>query len=206
MNDIPDKPLETHPLEPFLPSNAKVLICGTFPPQQKRWSMTFYYPNFINDFWRVMGLIFYGDKDALVDIPGKTFKLDKIKELLRLKGVAMSDTGKEVVRTRDNASDKYLEIVRAIDLKATLEQLPECLGVATTGEKAASVIAMQTGTAVPKTGECVEFENPAHSGRHRTLKHWRMPSTSRAYPLPLAKKAEMYGRMMHDLNLTNDDA
>ena len=52
-------PVEWHPFEPFLPKNAKVLMLGSFPPQAKRWSMKFYYPSFINDMWRILGLIFF---------------------------------------------------------------------------------------------------------------------------------------------------
>ena len=84
--------LETHPWEPFIPDNAKVLIMGTFPPGAHRWSMNFYYPNRTNDFWYMMGLIFKGDRNALL-IPGeKDFNLDAIKELLCEKGIAMYDT------------------------------------------------------------------------------------------------------------------
>ena len=45
--------LEQHPLEPFLPENAWLLMLGSFPPSKKRWSMDFFYPNFINDMWRI---------------------------------------------------------------------------------------------------------------------------------------------------------
>ena len=39
---------EKHPLEPFLPENAKILMLGSFPPKRERWSMDFFYPNWIN--------------------------------------------------------------------------------------------------------------------------------------------------------------
>ena len=55
--------IEEHPLEPFLPSNAKLLMLGSFPPQKKRWSMEFYYPNLQNDMWRIFGLIFFDNKE-----------------------------------------------------------------------------------------------------------------------------------------------
>ena len=45
--------IERHPLKPFLPENAKVLFLGSFPPPKKRWCMEFYYPNFLNDHWRL---------------------------------------------------------------------------------------------------------------------------------------------------------
>ena len=43
--------IEEHPLEPFLPANAVLLMLGSFPPQKKRWSMDFFYPNLQNDMW-----------------------------------------------------------------------------------------------------------------------------------------------------------
>ena len=57
--------VEYHPLRPFLPEKAKVLFLGSFPPQRKRWCMDFYYPNFINDHWRIEGQIFYGERTTL---------------------------------------------------------------------------------------------------------------------------------------------
>ena len=60
-------PVECHPLEPFLPKNAWLLMLGSFPPSQQRWSMDFFYPNFINDMWRIFGLLFFDDKDHFVD-------------------------------------------------------------------------------------------------------------------------------------------
>ena len=53
---------ELHPLEPFLPGNARILMLGSFPPKRIRWSMEFFYPNLQNDMWRIMGLLFFGDK------------------------------------------------------------------------------------------------------------------------------------------------
>ena len=97
---------------------------GTFPPKSQRWSMDFYYPNKINDFWRIIGLIFMSDKNALYDFGKNTFRLDSIKTLLCEKGIALSDTGKAVKRLRDNASDKYLEIVTPIDIDNILSKMP----------------------------------------------------------------------------------
>ena len=41
--------IETHPFEPFLPADARLLMLGTFPPAPKRWCMPWYYPNYTND-------------------------------------------------------------------------------------------------------------------------------------------------------------
>lgn len=193
---LPDASLETHPLEPFFPEGAWLLMCGTFPPSRKRWSMDFYYPNFINDMWRVFGLVYFDDREALVDKEHKTFRLEKIKSLLVEKGIALSDTGREVVRTKGNASDKDLDIRGTIDLAAVLARLPHLTAVATTGEKAAGVIAAITGTEAPAMGEFRECRLADSNGHERRFRHWRMPSTSRAYPLPLEQKARFYSRLL----------
>lgn len=179
--------LETHPFPPFLPENAKVLIMGTFPPQKKRWSMDFYYPNRTNDFWFMMGLIFFRDRYALYDRETKKFDLEGIKRLLQERGIALSDTGYRIRRLKGNASDKFLEIVEPVNLTSLLSRLPECRTLATTGEKAATVLAELTSTLPPKIGMMTKTADGTEI--------WRMPSTSRAYPLALEKKAEYYERL-----------
>ncbi|MBD5296368.1 MAG: uracil-DNA glycosylase family protein [Bacteroides sp.] len=198
-NSLHKDTTESHPLRPYLPPGSKMLMCGTFPPQRHRWSMNFYYPNYINDMWRIFGLILEGDKDYFVDVAAKTFRLNLLKERLSALGVALSDTGREIVRTAGNAADKFLDIRKQIDLPALLSEIPDCVAVATTGEKAAGVIAEMTGSEIPKMGEYVECEITDSMGRQRKFQHWRMPSSSRAYPLKLDKKAEIYGRMIHDV-------
>ena len=188
-----DIELETHPWQPFVPENARVLVMGTFPPQPKRWSMDFYYPNRTNDFWPLMALIFRGDRHALDSTDGKGYDLQAIKALLCEKGIALSDTGHKVRRLAGNASDKFLEIVEPVDLEALLARMPCCRAVATTGEKAAGVVAGLMATPVPRMGECVKTAGG--------LIVWRMPSTSRAYPLKLEKKAEYYAAMFSALGL-----
>lgn len=201
--DIPNNSpsTETHPLRPFLPKGAKLLMCGTFPPQRHRWSMNFYYPNFINDMWRIFGLIYFNDKDHFVDVNARTFHVDQLKEFLEKTGIALSDTGREVVRTSGNASDKMLDIRKHIDLPAILSEIPECVAVATTGEKAAGVIASITGTDVPKMGEYRDCQLTDSTGNKRCFRHWRMPSSSRAYPLALTKKAGEYEKMVRSIGL-----
>ena len=190
-------PLEYHPFEPYVPANAKILIMGTFPPKRERWSMDFYYPNRINDFWRIMGVIFYGDKDYLYDAGKRTFKLPLIKALLDEKGIALNDTGHAVRRLKDNASDKFLEIVEPIPLMDVLSKAPSCHALATTGEKAGETLAAITGTTVPKIGESVSAT--LSDGRHVDI-FW-MPSTSRAYPLPLEKKVRYYAEMLQQIGI-----
>jgi len=186
-------PIELHPWPPFIPEHAKILILGTFPPGRHRWSMDFYYPNRTNDFWFMMGLIFFGDRHALYNSATKLFNLPEIKRLLTEKGIALNDTGSAIRRLNGNASDKFLEIVEPVNLNALLAKMPDCKTVAATGEKAAGVIASLTGTEIPKIGEMATSSNG--------LEIWRMPSTSRAYPLALDKKAAFYAKMFRHVGI-----
>lgn len=189
-------PTETHPFEPFLPAGAKVLMLGSFPPQEKRWSMDFYYPNFTNDFWRICGLLFCGERDFFTVTGEKRFDKERIKAFCNEKGIAMYDTACAVRRLKGNASDKFLEVVEASDIPALLSRIPECRAVAATGQKAADVIADTFGCGNPGTGgEC-----PLYVGG-RELHFFRMPSTSRAYPLPLGKKAESYEKLFRSAGI-----
>ena len=182
--------IERHPWPPFIPPCARYLFLGTFPPQEHRWSMPFFYPNRTNDFWRIMGIIFMGNRDALWNKEHGRFDLEAIRSLLNREGIALWDTAMAVRRLKGNASDKYLEIVEPISLAGLLDQYPTISQVITTGEKATSVIAHQAGIDVPSIGEPVACTVGNH---HITL--WRMPSSSRAYPLSLEKKAEAYKRI-----------
>ncbi len=187
--------VESHPFEPWLPQNARLLMLGTFPPSPKRWCIPWYYPNFQNDMWRIFGLIFFGDKFHFVDTENKRYREVELKAFLREKGVAIYDTAQCVVRTRNTASDKDLRIVEPSDLDGMLRALPECRGVLTAGQLATQVFCEHYAiTETPRMGGYVEF---AFEGR--TLRLYRMPSSSRAYPLALEKKAQYYKVMFDDL-------
>ena len=184
-------PIEHHPLDPFLPKNARLLMLGSFPPQQKRWCMDFFYPNRTNMMWEIFGEVFFGDSQRLVDVENKTFRLVDIQALLNEKGIAIFDTATAVRRLSGNASDKDLQIVEKTDIPALLERIPICHDIVCTGQKSFSVLTEDYGVKVPKMGEYNEF---VINGRKMRL--WRMPSSSRAYPMPLEEKTAYYKRMM----------
>ena len=192
--------VENHPLEPFLPAGAKLLMLGSFPPQQKRWSMDFFYPNIQNDMWRIFGFIFFGDRDFLLKPGKKAFDKEKIAGFLSEKGVALYDAASSVRRLQDNASDKFLEVVEPTDIGLLLRQLPQCRGIVTTGQKATDVVCETFHIEPPSVGERQSFEFA-----DRKLYLYRMPSSSRAYPLKLEKKAEVYRKMLADFGLIEMD-
>ena len=184
--------VEYHPLIPFLPENAKVLFLGSFPPQRKRWCMDFYYPNFINDHWRIEGQIFFGDKNHFVDLENKRFKIDEIVAFCKEKGFAFFDTSTAIRRLQDNASDKFLEVVEPTDIRALLQQLPHCRAIITTGEKATETIcALLQIPEIPKVNSSVAIPKLFNNNGEQ-VRLYRLPSSSRAYPLSFDKKVEAY--------------
>ena len=188
--------IEQHPLTPFLPEGARRLMLGSFPPKQERWSMDFFYPNWINDMWRIVGLLFFGDKHHFEKHNEKRFNKERIVEFCSINGLALYDAASAVRRLQDNASDKFLEVVERTDIAALLAQLPQCRNMVTTGEKATDQVVEQFGCEKPKVGEYVSF---MHDGA--TIRFWRMPSSSRAYPLSLEKKAEFYAKLFRDCEI-----
>ena len=169
--------------------------------------MDFFYPNFNNDFWRVMGLVHFGDAQHFV-MPGvKRFNYHGVVAFCSQAGLAFFDTASKVRRLKDNASDAFLEVLEPTDVGALLARLPRCYTIVTTGGKASEQLAALLGRALltpdasplqppvilseakdlPAPGTYVDF-----NAWGRDLRWWRMPSTSRAYPLPLASKAAAY--------------
>ncbi len=190
--------IETHPFEPWLPVNAKLLMLGTFPPAPKRWAMEWYYPNFTNDMWRIFGLIFFGDKLHFVDEANKTYRLNELKQFLKEKDVALFDTALRIRRTTGTASDKDLEIVEPANLDGMLRSLPECKAVLAAGQLATKVFTEHYNIDARnlKMGEYRTFDFEG-----RTLKLYRQPSSSRAYPMKVEKKAVYYEQMFKEIQI-----
>lgn len=180
---------ETHPLPPFLPPNAKILILGSFPPPPHRWKMNFYYPNFNNDMWRVFGMVFFGDKNRFIDSTRKTFKETALRTFLTEQGIALYDSAYRIKRLQGNAADKYLQIIEPVDLKNILSKIPHCRHIAATGGLAARTLL----SLLPEHSGFPDSQTRLHTRpAERGLTLHRLPSTSRAYPLPLTDKAAAY--------------
>ena len=188
--------IERHPLQPFLLPTARLLMLGSFPPPRKRWCMDFFYPNRTNQMWNIFGLLFFGDADRLVDKNTNTFKQSDIQSLLEERGIAIYDTACAVRRLSGNASDKDLEIVEKTNIPALLTQIPHCHDIVCTGQKSFSVFTDDFGVPVPTMGTYNEF-----TIANRSLRLWRMPSSSRAYPMKLDEKAKYYHEMMKTIGI-----
>ena len=158
--------------------------------------MEFYYPNIQNDMWRVLGLLFYASKDYFLK-DRKAFCVEKAKAFCQEKGIGLGDTAMEVIRQKANASDKFLEVVRPIEPEKVLSQIPACEAIAVTGQKALdTLLPLLPVSETPKVGESVEFR-----WGDKSMRLYRMPSTSRAYPKPIEEKAAVYRTMFEEIGI-----
>ena len=79
--------------------------------------------------------------------------------------------------------------------------MPSCRAVVSTGGKSAEQIASVLDVPVPSVGGSVPFTISAPSATStsgvssRTVTFYRMPSSSRAYPLSLDRKAAAYAQV-----------
>ena len=177
---------ERHPFTPFLPDGCRLLMLGSFPPGEQRWSMRFYYPNFTNDMWRIFGLCFFNDKLHFVDTEAKTFRLDRIIPFLNERRIGMYDTATVVRRLKNTASDKDLEVVEPTDLKAMVRSLPSLTDIVTIGQKATAL-------------RVLRHKGAAEGWRERAVRLRRQNTASMAYAEQLARlphEARTQGRVL----------
>ncbi|MDR2469703.1 MAG: uracil-DNA glycosylase family protein [Tannerella sp.] len=187
---------EDHPLPPFFPDGATVLILGSFPPGKERWKMDFFYPNLQNDMWRIFGQVFFNNRDCFLTEDRQAFREAAIRSFLTAKGIALWDTAMTAKRQKGNASDKFLEVCRPVNLHEVLTRLPACRTIVITGQKAMDTLLTLIRCDEPKVGNYTEI-----LFMERTLRIYRMPSSSRAYPKPLPEKAAIYHTMFSELGL-----
>lgn len=108
--------------------------------------------------WRIIGIIFFSDKDHFLHPDKKSFDKERIIEFLNEKGIALYDTASAVRRLQDNASDKFLEIIKPTDIDLLLKQLPKCRAIVTTGQKATDTLRQQIHVSEPPIGGKSSFE------------------------------------------------
>lgn len=196
--------IETHPFAPVLPPNATVMMMGTFPPTADKWAMRFHYPNFYNDMWRIYGGVFFDDVNYFRIGEEKRFDPERIRSFMFERGIASCPTVKQAIRETGNASDKNLTVVTPVDLDVILPKVPKVETLFTTGGKATEVLLNlldepPAKSKYPKTNQSMDYPYQWQSvdadcinTQVNDLTLYRLPSTSRAYPLALDKKIAAY--------------
>jgi len=194
--------IESHPFGPVLPPDATVMMMGTFPPTADKWAMRFHYPNFYNDMWRIYGSVFFDDVNYFRVGDEKRFDPERIRAFMFERGIASCPTVTQAIRETGNASDKNLTVVTAVDLDSILPQVPKVETLFTTGGKATEVLLNLLAkppakSKYPKTNQSMDYPYEWQSDNNKkadvnNLTLYRLPSTSRAYPLALDKKVAAY--------------
>ncbi len=198
MNNTFNNKKERHPLKPFISPNVKAMMIGSFPPARSKWNMEFYYPNFQNDMWRIFGLAFFDNKDYFLVDDKSSFDVNLLKSSLTNKGIGIGDMGQEIIRLKNNASDKFLQIIEPLNVSELLPHIPLCHTFITAGDKATEALRLHFSDKIkhPRSGESVSFDY-----NEREFRLYRVPSSSRAYPMALDKKAEIYKQCFKDIGL-----
>ena len=194
--------VETHPFGPVLPPDATVMMMGTFPPTADKWAMRFHYPNFYNDMWRIYGSVFFDDVNYFRVGDEKRFDPERIHAFMFERGIASCPTVSQAIRETGNASDKNLTVVTPVNLDSILPQVPKVETLFTTGGKATEVLLNLLAeppakSKYPKTNQSMDYPYEWQSDNNKkanvnNLTLYRLPSTSRAYPLALDKKVAAY--------------
>ncbi|MGP5011285.1 DNA glycosylase [Psychrobacter glacincola] len=178
------------------------MMMGTFPPTADKWAMPFHYPNFYNDMWRIYGSVFFDDVDYFRVGDEKRFDPERIRAFMFERGIASCPTVNQAIRETGNASDKNLTVVTPVDLDSILPQVPQVETLFTTGGKATEVLLgllaePPAKSKYPKTNQSMDYPYQWQNDHNRkvdvnNLTLYRLPSTSRAYPLALDKKVAAY--------------
>ena len=145
--------------------------------------------------WRIFGIVFFNDLNHFIDVSQKCFKQQQIVDFLTDNGIAIYDTAVTVERGNNDASDANLDILESVNLNEILSQIPDCKVIVSTGGKSAEVVSEILGVKSPEIGSSVETEFC-----NRKIRFYRMPSSSRAYPMKVDKKAEIYSVLKTILN------
>ena len=144
----------------------------------------------------VDGLPFGSGAGHFIAEDGKGFDCRKIKAFCREKGLAFFDTASRVCRLKGNASDAFLVILRPADISGMLEKMPLCRTIVTTGGKSSDEFIEildstgLTGVTRPPMGGFTDI-----CISNRNIRWWRMPSSSRAYPMKLESKVALYRKV-----------
>ena len=92
---------ELHPLEPFLPVGARLLMLGSFPPQRVRWSMDFFLPELAERYVAYRRTGIFRGQGVFSDTRRETFRQGTDRAFLRGESIGSLRYGR-----RDNPIEK----------------------------------------------------------------------------------------------------
>lgn len=113
----------THPFDPVIDENSKVLILGSFPSFDS-FKYSFYYANKNNAFWKILETIYNVKLNSTED---KT-------KLLKEKHIALWDVIKSC--KRDSSLDSRLKDIKLNNIEKLLKDYPNICKIGCNGKKA----------------------------------------------------------------------
>lgn len=180
---------ELHPLEPFLPVRARLLMLGSFPPQRVRWSMDFL-PELAERYVAYRRTGIFRGQGVFSDTRRETFRQGTDRAFLRGERIGSLRYGR-----RDNPIEK--QCFRQFSSSSARGRSGAVVGCGSDlpGDRDDGTEGYRCDRAPYRLrraacGRSVEF-----AYADRMLRFYRMPSSSRAYPKPVEWKADYYRRM-----------
>lgn len=113
----------------------EILILGSYPPHQKRWNYSFYYPNKQNHFWKILAAL--DNNYNLKHYTGEEAVAERKQLMERLK-TGIQNMGKTILRKGSSAQDTDITITSYQDVMAVIRQHPELKLIILPGFSAAS--------------------------------------------------------------------
>lgn len=111
---------ETLPWKEYIPSNAKMLILGTFPTKKSNRTFEFFYPNKANRFWPTLARV---ANIPLTEFNGESAVIQR-KTILDALQAGISDTGHKILRQKESSLDDNLFPIEFTDVFKILKEHP----------------------------------------------------------------------------------
>jgi len=157
-------PKETHPdwyrdLTPM-----KCLILGSYPPHESKRDYPFYYPNAMNNFWKVLADIAkiklqYTKKSELKTQEAKSEAVEERFKIMQTLNAGVQNVGKIIMRNGNSSLDTNIEIIEEQDILSIIEKHKELERILLAGFSAKNSTARSFLRYLSKKGISYEIEN-----------------------------------------------
>lgn len=120
--------MQTHPFDPIIFSDSKILILGSFP-SLKSFEEGFYYAHPRNQFWPLLSRVFNEETNTT----------EQKIALCKKHHIALFDSARRLTRETGNSSDSNLKEIEANDFNQLLAKYPSIEKILFTGKKAEEI-------------------------------------------------------------------
>jgi len=155
---------ETHPDWYRDLSPMKCLILGSYPPHESKRDYEFYYPNAINNFWKILADIAkiklrYVKKSELKTQEAKNEAVEERFKIMQALNAGVQNVGKIIIRKGNSSLDTNIEIIEEQDILSIIEKHKELERILLSGFSAKNSTAKSFLKYLGKKGIPYEIEN-----------------------------------------------